>query len=464
MREIASLSYAGHALTRPHQSARREWDASPYGHARQIDYRRAGDVGGMREDERARLRLLAEEGVDARRATRSRVSWRACATLAFAVSGTVACAKMGIVERVKAAMGDQMPVSVCNRASLEAVLGKDNAALGGQPSMELDFTYVNGFWYVPGKQHHSIRRSYEPGSLTTACLMGALGAKSVFVRDTQAECDKVVSTYQSGAEFDDTSVPGLDRMYGARDVDKVKCVVKPVAELPVKPIQCKKPYYLAWINKVPVLGEVSKMVHTGEGFEKLRSSNYFWFDADMAGPGDFGKQFQNFNSVQQMSKHLEAATTGISVACYHGSAAFSRPMGGGCDKVGDIVANFFGGSYDSVQYFDEKYREFVHDLAQRYMHGSRHARYKRDSKHARYKRGSKHAAALGNGFVSHAGCPREEWILARMAANEYSNTNSSERYIFSKQSCIYENPKIGPLIILHTKRCAREHSHMSSNE
>ena len=52
------------------------------------------------------------------------------------------------------------------------------------------------------------------------------------------------------------------------------------------------------INKVTTLGDVSKMVHFGQGFEKLRSSNYFWIDSDAAAPGDFHWQYQNFNTVR----------------------------------------------------------------------------------------------------------------------------------------------------------------------
>lgn len=432
----------------------------------------------MGEGERAPLLVedAVEDGVDARRATRWLGMGRACVAVACAVSGVVACAKMGAVERVKAAMGVTLPqiVPVCNRATLEAaMLGADDNATsigavpGGQPVPEMDFTYVNGFWYVPGKQHHPIEW-YAPASLTTACLMGALGAKSVFVRETQAECDQVVSMYRSGAEFEDMSIPGLDRMYGARDVDKVKCVVKTLAELPVNPRGCKLPYYRVWINKVSTLGDMAKMVQFGQGFEKLRSSNYFWIDSDAAAPGDFRWQYQNFNTVEQMSRHLAAAKTGISPACYHGTTAFSRPMTGGCDKVGDVVANFFGGSYDSVQYFDQKYREFVDELARARPRSAHPPKLARRLGHRRKHAASMSASASGAddvpalGFKSHAGCPREEWIMSKMAAREYRNTNSSERSIFSKQSCIYENPNIGPETIVHTEGCRPgvEHSHM----
>ena len=433
-------------------------------------------AGTMREDERAPLLDdSVEDGVGARRATRWRGAGRAYVAVACVVGGMVACVKMGAMERVTA-MGRTLPhiVPVCNRATLEAaILGTDGnatsiaAAERDQPVPEMDFTYVNGFWHVPGKQHHPFRW-YAPASLTTACLMGALGAKSVFVRSTRAECDQIVSVYRSGAEFDDKNIPGLDRMYGARDVDKVKCVVKKLAELPLSPNGCKLPYYRAWINKVTTLGDMSKMVHFGQGFEKLRSSNYFWIDSDAAAPGDFHWQYQNFNTVAQMSRHLTAAKTGISPACYHGTRAFSRPMSGGCDKVGDVVANFFGGSYDSVQYFDQKYREFVHALARARQHSRTFAR--------RLAPRGKHAASMGTrasggigeddaaflGFQSHKGCPREEWIMSKLAAREYRNANSSERSIFSKQSCIYEDPSIGPETILHTRGCPPgvEHSHM----
>ena len=220
---------------------------------------------------------------------------------------------------------------------------------------------MNGLWFIPGPpgaEHHP-REWYERASGTTACVMGALGARSAFARGTREECENVVAMYRRGANFNDMNVPGSYRMYGARSVDKVTCVVKPVDELPLRPECGDAPYRVAWLNKVPVLREVAETMDRGGGYENVRSSNYFWLDADMAAPGDAHWQWDSFNTAEQMTRNLAAAETGISPACYHGSWNFSRPILGACDNVGDIVANVFGGSLDSVRYFDQKYRDFV---------------------------------------------------------------------------------------------------------
>mgnify|MGYP001208899097 FL=1 len=126
----------------------------------------------------------------------------------------------------------------CNRAALAARLaGRDAAGERGMSVWELDVTFVNGLWFVPDParaQHHP-REWYESASGTTACVMGALGARSAFARGTREECEDVVAMYRSGANFNDMNVPGSYRMYGARNVDKVTCVVKPVDELPLRP-------------------------------------------------------------------------------------------------------------------------------------------------------------------------------------------------------------------------------------
>ena len=308
----------------------------------------------------------------------------------------------------------------CDRATLAARLAGWDAAgeRGTSAARELDVTFVNGLWFIPGPpgaEHHP-REWYERASGTTAWFMGALGARSAFARGTREECENVAAMYRGGANFNDTNVPGSYRMYGARSVDKVTCVVKPVDELPLRPECGDAPYRVAWLNKVPVLREVAETMDRGGGYENVRSSNYFWLDADMAAPGDAHWQWDSFNTAEQMTRNLAAAETGISPACYHGSWNFSRPILGACDNVGDILANVFGGSLDSVRYFDQKYRDFVRRWAPT--------------------------------------CPREEWVFAKMAAREYrADANGAERPVFSKRSCLYEDPNIGPETIVRDGRC-----------
>ena len=315
--------------------------------------------------------------------------------------------------------GDRRQIAPeCDRAALAARLAGWDAAgeRGTSAARELDVTFVNGLWFIPGPpgaEHHP-REWYERASGTTAWVMGALGARSAFARGTREECENVAAMYRGGANFNDTNVPGSYRMYGARSVDKVTCVVKPVDELPLRPECGDAPYRVAWLNKVPVLREVAETMDRGGGYENVRSSNYFWLDADMAAPGD--GQWDSFNTAEQMTRNLAAAETGISPACYHGSWNFSRPILGACDNVGDIVANVFGGSLDSVRYFDQKYRDFVRRWAPT--------------------------------------CPREEWVFAKMAAREYrADANGAERPVFSKRSCLYEDPNIGPETIVRDGRC-----------
>ena len=132
----------------------------------------------------------------------------------------------------------------------------------------------------------------------------------------------VVAMYRGGANFNDTNVPGSYRMYGARSVDKVTCVVKPVDELPLRPECGDAPYRVAWLNKVPVLREVAETMDRGGGYENVRSSNYFWLDADMAAPGDAHWQWDSFNTAEQMTRNLAAAESGISPACYPAVGTF----------------------------------------------------------------------------------------------------------------------------------------------
>ena len=382
------------------------------------------------EDERARL-LTASDGDDDARGGRRARGVRA----GLAVTTTMMMMMMmmmmirGVI-RARTRRGVdtgsdedwQNIAPECNRAALAARLaglaGRDAGGARGTSARELDVTFVNGLWFIPGPpgaEHHP-REWYERASGTTACVMGALGARSAFARGTREECENVVAMYRSGANFNDMNVPGSYRMYGARSVDKVTCVVKPVDELPLRPECGDAPYRVAWLNKVPVLREVAETMDRGGGYENVRSSNYFWLDADMAAPGDAHWQWDSFNTAEQMTRNLAAAETGISPACYHGSWNFSRPILGACDNVGDIVANVFGGSLDSVRYFDQKYRDFVRRWAPT--------------------------------------CPREEWVFAKMAAREYrADANGAERPVFSKRSCLYEDPNIGPETIVRDGRC-----------
>lgn len=380
------------------------------------------------EDERARLLTERDDaggdgdGDDARGGGRAR-GVRA----GRAVTVVVMMTMMGGVIRARTRRGvgtgseDWRHITPeCNRAALAARLaGRDAAGeRGTSAARELDVTFVNGLWFIPGPpgaEHHP-REWYERASGTTACVMGALGARSAFARGTREECENVVAMYRSGANFNDMNVPGSYRMYGARSVDKVTCVVKPVDELPLRPECGDAPYRVAWLNKVPVLREVAETMDRGGGYENVRSSNYFWLDADMAAPGDAHWQWDSFNTAEQMTRNLAAAETGISPTCYHGSWNFSRPILGACDNVGDVVANVFGGSLDSVRYFDQKYRDFVRRWAPT--------------------------------------CPREEWVFAKMAAREYrTDANGAERPVFSKRSCLYEDPNIGPETIVRDGRC-----------
>jgi len=370
-------------------------------------------------DERARL-LTEADGVggggDDARGGRRALGARAVIAVTMMVMMMGGMIRARTREGVGTGRDSRKIAPECNRAALAARLaGRDAAGERGMSVRELDVTFVNGLWLVTDAQHHP-REWYESASGTTACVMGALGARSAFARGTREECEDVVAMYRSGANFNDMNVPGSYRMYGARSVDKVTCVVKPVDELPLRPECGDAPYRRAWLNKVPVLREVAETIDRGGRYENVRSSNYFWLDADMAAPGNAHWQWDSFNTAEQMTRHLAAAETGISPTCYHGSWNFSRPILGACDNVGDIVANVFGGSLDSVRYFDQKYRDFVRQSAPT--------------------------------------CPREEWIFAKMAAREYrADANGSERPVFSKRSCVYEDPNIGPETIIRDRRC-----------
>ena len=210
----------------------------------------------------------------------------------------------------------------------------------------------------PGAEHHP-REWYERASGTTACVMGALGARSASARGTREECENVGRVYRGGASLNDTNVPGSYRMYGARSVDKVTCVVKPVDELPLRPECGDAPYRVAWLNKVPVLREKSRRRWIAAEDMKTYARATIFARCRYGRSGRRALAGDSFNTAEQMTRNLAAAEIGISPRGYHGSWNFSRPILGACDNVGDIVANVFGGSLDSVRYFDQKYRDFV---------------------------------------------------------------------------------------------------------
>ena len=92
--------------------------------------------------------------------------------------------------------------------------------------------------------------------------------------------------------------------------------------------------------------------------------------------------------------------------------------------MGDVVANFFGGSYDSVQYFDKSIENSCTLWREARQHSRTFARRLRRGKHAA-SMGASASGGIGEndaaflGFQSHKGCPREEWIMSKLVAREY---------------------------------------------
>ncbi|CEF98060.1 unnamed product [Ostreococcus tauri] len=303
------------------------------------------------------------------------------------------------------------------------------SALGEGPP---DVTFVDGFWFAGPPYHHS-PKAYAQNMASTACMLGSFGAKVVFVRDSENACAAVLKQYNAGVRARVDQRPEFT--FGPRDGQRATCRVMTVDSFPIKTKGCKW-YFNIWLNKVSVVADTTRWLRQSKGPESaLQANTYFWLDGDRVGPHD---HYYGLTNVTQALRHVEATNDGgISPFCYHGSPAFSVPMGGGGRnvRVGDIVTNSFAGTYDGIQLFQKAYNEFL--MAQSNPHvlvphtGARLAK----------------GRGLGAGHHGHGGgnkiggyhdvCPREERVFAEMAKAE-QNPNFHGTRVFSKKSCIFE--------------------------
>ena len=189
------------------------------------------------------------------------------------------------------ATGKPFDVATEFYTSDETTLGPNGEAikLGPRARAVRDTTFVSAFLRVDGPGAPDPAR-YLTGVRHVACNAGRARLNSVFFADSPEMCAHVRRLYDNGRRLSNELAPPVPRLGSG----KFRCQVKAVKDLPLKPATGLRPEAViggcansaksfVWYNKVNFMVDAAEMCDADPDAEK--TSQYAWFDGDIAGPG-----------------------------------------------------------------------------------------------------------------------------------------------------------------------------------
>ena len=305
-----------------------------------------------------------------------RVGARARAVVAFAFAFAIACA-IAIATRASSASleRDAIDLSTCRAFANDVENLRQSFDVNAVRALR-DATWIVGFWDArPGDAHHHPPSLYALGVTRTSCSLGAFGMNVMFVRDSASACAKALEAYEEGKGFRGV---GATPTFG-RGV--ARCTVKTLDELMyIKMMNCgNEQFRQIWINKIPLVDEVARNIATMEEFKDLKSSRYFWMDADVGlmqchtgmNTYDFCKAigapayylervpFPPFKWAHEAISR-EGAQDKMMFNCYgNGFSVGGEGRSGDALQRHAVLANMFGGSLRAIGDYNLGFTSFI---------------------------------------------------------------------------------------------------------
>ena len=190
------------------------------------------------------------------------------------------------------ATGRNFDVAAEFYASDETTLGPNGEAvkLGARAKAVRDTTFVSAFLRVDGPGAVD-PVTYLTGVRHAACNAGRARLNAAFFADSPEMCAHVRRLYDNGRALSNQLAPPVPRLGGGT----FRCTVKAVKDLALKPAMGLRPEAVVggcansarsfvWYNKVNFMVDAST-VRDAEKNAVENTSQYAWFDGDVAGPG-----------------------------------------------------------------------------------------------------------------------------------------------------------------------------------
>ena len=190
------------------------------------------------------------------------------------------------------ATGRNFDVAAEFYASDETTLGPNGEAvkLGARAKAIRDTTFVSAFLRVDGPGAVD-PVTYLTGVRHAACNAGRARLNAAFFADSPEMCAHVRRLYDNGRALSNQLAPPVPRLGGGT----FRCTVKAVKDLALKPAMGLRPEAVVggcansarsfvWYNKVNFMVDAST-VRDAEKNAVENTSQYAWFDGDVAGPG-----------------------------------------------------------------------------------------------------------------------------------------------------------------------------------
>ena len=190
------------------------------------------------------------------------------------------------------ATGRNFDVAAEFYASDETTLGSNGEAvkLGARAKAVRDTTFVSAFLRVDGPGAVD-PVTYLTGVRHAACNAGRARLNAAFFADSPEMCAHVRRLYDNGRALSNQLAPPVPRLGGGT----FRCTVKAVKDLALKPAMGLRPEAVVggcansarsfvWYNKVNFMVDAST-VRDAEKNAVENTSQYAWFDGDVAGPG-----------------------------------------------------------------------------------------------------------------------------------------------------------------------------------